>query len=209
MENENNKATENQETNTNSDGGNSGGGNQNNSEGKANENKPMSFDDFLKQPGMQAEFDKRLGKGIDTAVSKESARLKTVFDQQLDEQARMAKMTDAERTSYLDSKRQSELAEREAEITRRELAAEAKDSLTSKGLPIELADILTYTDKDACDKSLEKVEKAFTVAVQAAVDERLKGKNPPKDAESEGDKGSVSDVDKAKAEAAKIAGVKL
>lgn len=32
--------------------------------------KPMSFDEFLKQPGMQAEFDRRVGKGIKTAEAK-------------------------------------------------------------------------------------------------------------------------------------------
>lgn len=171
----------------------------------------MTFDEFLALPGNQAEFDRRMSKGIDTAVSNESARLKTVFDQQLDEQTRIAKMTETERAAYLDKKRADDFARREADLTRRELTASAKDTLTNKGLPIELADILVYTDKDACDKSIEKVESTFRKAVQAAVDEKLKGKNdPPKDGRTEGDDPKPeTEVEKLKAQAAKIAGVKL
>lgn len=201
MEDNKNTTIDNQENNQSQGGGDAGGKG-------AEDKKPMSFDDFLKQPGMQAEFDKRLGKGIDTAVAKESSRLKTVYDQQLDEQARMAKMTDVERTAYLDNKRNAELAQREADITRRELTAAAKDKLVSKGLPIELSDILVYTDQDACDKSLDKVEAAFTAAVKAAVDEKLKGNKPPKDASSEGD-GDKTAAEKLREQAARIAGVKL
>ena len=69
------------------DGGGAGGGEpaNGNNPSSGGDNKPMTFDEFLALPGNQAEFDRRMSKGIDTAVSNESARLKTVFDQQLDE----------------------------------------------------------------------------------------------------------------------------
>ena len=169
----------------------------------------MTFDEFLALPGNQAEFDRRMTKGIDTAVSKESSRLKAVFDQQLDEQTRMSKMTDAEKAAFLEKKRTDDFARREADLTRRELTASAKDSLASKGLPIELADILVYTDQDACNKSIERVEATFNKAVQDAVDKKLKGKNdPPKDGHTEGDE-PKTDTEKARAQAARIAGVKI
>ena len=58
--------------------------------------------------------------------------------------------------------------------------AEAKNTLSEKKLPASLAEILDYSDADACNKSIETIEKAFQNAVEAAVEERLKGGKPPK-----------------------------
>ena len=77
---------------------------------------------------------------------------------------------------------QKELDAREAEITKRELMATAKNTLTDKKLPLELADILVYTDAESCNASIAAVEKAFNTAVEAAVQERLKGGDPMKKA---------------------------
>lgn len=157
--------------------------------------KSMTFDEFLKQGTNQSEFDRRMNKGIETAVSKESARLRTVFDSKLDEQDRLSKMTDAERAAYQENKKTSALAQREAEITKRELLADAKNTFAEKGLPVTLADIVNYTSKENCDDSISKIEKAFKDAVAAAVEEKLKGDKPPKDAktsETNKDKDEIS-----------------
>lgn len=57
-----------------------------------------------------------------------------------------------------------------------------KNNLSDEGLPVELAEVLNYTDADACKKSMETVKKAFQTAVEKAVDEKLKGGKPPKKA---------------------------
>ena len=49
------------------------------------------------------------------------------------------------------------LAERESELVQRELMFEGKQLLTEKNLPVELLEILRYTDK----KTLEKVISQF------------------------------------------------
>lgn len=69
---------------------------------------------------------------------------------------------------------QASLAKREAEITRRELRSAAIDTLAEKGLPKGLEEILNYTDADACNASIDVVEKAFREAVQQGVNDRLK-----------------------------------
>ena len=74
------------------------------------------------------------------------------------------------------------LDEREKEITRRELMAEAKNTLSDKKLPTTLADILDYTDADKCSNSIETISKAFQEAVESAVEDRLKGGKPQKKA---------------------------
>lgn len=139
---------------------------------------PPSFDDLLKD-GHQAEFDRRVQKAIDTALTNAQEKWKALTDDKLSEAEKLAKMTKEEKAEYLAKKHEKELAEREAVITRRELMAEAKNTLSEKKLPIGLAEVLSYTDADSCNKSIATVEKAFQEAVEAGVQERLKGGTPP------------------------------
>ena len=85
----------------------------------------------------------------------------------------------------MQQKKEKELSDREAVITRKELMAEAKNTLVEKKLPVSLAEVLNYADADTCNKSISAVEKAFQEAVEAAVNERLKGGTPPKKAPQE------------------------
>ena len=132
--------------------GSNGGGSGTGGEGEPGAGTgPMSFDDFLKGEGNQAEFDRRVQK----------------------------------KAAYMQQKKEKELSDREAVITRKELMAEAKNTLVEKKLPVSLAEVLNYADADTCNKSISAVEKAFQEAVEAAVNERLKGGTPPKKAPQE------------------------
>ena len=91
-------------------------------------------------------------------------------------------MTKEEKAQYMQQKKEKELTDREAAITRKELMAEAKNTLASDGLPQELAEVLDYSDADTCKKSMEKVKEVFQRAVETAVEEKLKGGKPPKKA---------------------------
>ena len=159
--------------------GNGGGSGGEGSDGDTS-GEPLSFDDFLKTGGNQAEFDRRVQKAITTAVSKAQDRWQAITDDKLSEAEKLAKMSKEEKTQYLQQKKEKELSEREAAITRKELMAEAKNTLAEKKLPVELSEVLNYTDADACSKSIATVEKAFQKAVEDAVKERLKGGEPPK-----------------------------
>lgn len=160
------------------DGGNGGGA------GAADQGEAElpSFDDFLKGEGNQAEFDRRVKKAIDTAVTKAQEKWQALTDDKLSEAERLAKMTKEEKEQYQRQKKEKELSDREAVITRKELMAEAKNTLASDGLPQELAEVLNYTDADSCKKSMEKVKAVFQKAVETAVEEKLKGGKPPKKA---------------------------
>lgn len=121
-------------------------------------------------------------KAIDTAVTKAQEKWQALTDDKLSEAERLAKMTKEEKEQYQRQKKEKELSDREAAITRKELMAEAKNTLASDGLPQELAEVLNYTDADSCKKSMEKVKAVFQKAVEAAVEEKLKGGKPPKKA---------------------------
>lgn len=156
--------------------------------GSGTENKTVSFDEFLQQGDNQAEFDRRTQKAINTAVTNAQEKWRALTDDKLSEAEKLAKMTKEEKAEYLQNKREKELSDRETEITRKELAAEAKNTLAEKGLPVELSEMLDYKDADSCNASISKMEKVFNKAVEAAVEEKLKGGKPPKKAPGEGDK---------------------
>lgn len=177
---------------TGADGGNGGGA-------EAGADQPMSFDDFLKGDGNQAEFDRRVQKAVNTAVTKAQQKWQTLADENLSEAEKLAKMTKEEKAQYMQKKKEKELSDREAAITRKELMAEAKNTLAEKKLPAGLAEVLNYTDADACNQSIAAVEKAFQSAVEASVQERLKGGKPPKTPPS----GGNSDLETQIAEAMK------
>ena len=145
-------------------------------------NEPQSFDDFLKTGGNQAEFDRRVQKAVNTAVTNAQEKWQALTDDKLSEAEKLAKMTKEEKAQYMQQKKEKELSERETAITRKELMAEARNTLAGDGLPQELAEVLNYTDADACKKSMEIVKAAFQKAVEAAVEEKLKGGKPPKKA---------------------------
>jgi hypothetical protein len=65
---------------------------------------------------------------------------------------------------------------------KKELQATAKNALAEKELPLELAELLDYTDAEACNKSIDALDLAFRNAVADAVKERLKGAEPMKKA---------------------------
>ena len=183
------------------DDGGSGDGNgdgtgtdDGNGEGN-NGNGSMSFDDFLKGEGNQAEFDRRVNKAIHTAVQKAQEKWEALTNDKLSEAEKLAKMNKDEKAQYMQQKKEKELADREAAITKSELKAEAKNTLAEKKLPPSLADLLVYTDADSCNKSIATVEKIFQEAVEAAVQEKLKGGDPQKKA-PEGNKELEAQVEK-------------
>lgn len=126
---------------------------------------------------------------VDTIIkgrlAKERKSWEKLIQDKQTEAEKLAGMTEKEKKSYQEKKRESDLAEREAAITRRELMAQAKDSLADKGIPIELAEALTFTDAETCNKSIQVVSKAFQEAVEKAVNERLKGGATPKKASAQ------------------------
>ena len=122
------------------------------------------------QDELNAILDKRLKRERDEAEKRTQAAIT--------EAQKLAKMSADERAEHEKQAHEKALADREAEITKRELRAEAKSQLSDKGLPIELAEILPYTDADTTNAAIVATEKVFRLAVEKGVTERLKGNAP-------------------------------
>ena len=146
--------------------------------GNAADKEPTLKELLASNKAYQSEFDKMSSKAQETAIANARAKWEADAKAQADEAAKLAKMKTDEKAEYERQKREDALAKREAEITRRELHAEAIAQLTEKGLPAGLADILDLTGAENCKKSMEAVEKAFNEAVEKAVNDKLKGQTP-------------------------------
>jgi len=133
-----------------------------------------TFDEILATKEYQSEFDRRIAKALDTAREK----WETEAAGKIEEAKKTAKMTAEQKADYERKQTEAELARREAEITRRELRADAVEKLAEKNLPTSLADTLDYSDAETCAKSIQAVETAFRQAVEAAVNDRLRGESP-------------------------------
>ena len=134
------------------------------------------------QPRMftQEELDTAIANRLSRYKRDEAKRIETARNEGRSEAEKLAKMTENQRLEHERQRaeqeakdRETALATREAEITRRELRAAAIDTLAQKGLPRGLEAILNYADADACNASIDAVEKVFREAVQRGVNDRL------------------------------------
>lgn len=138
----------------------------------------QTFDDMLSNKNYQAEFDKRVAKALETAKNKWDDEFEKNLNSKLAEAEKLAKMSAEEKMKFEREKQEKDYNKRVADITKRELKAEAKEQLAENGFPSELAEAIIYTDADSCKASMEAVTKAFGAAVEKAVNERLKRKAP-------------------------------
>lgn len=119
---------------------------------------------------------------VDALVAKRLSRYEKTAEEKIkqavSEAQKLAQMTAEERSSHEREELEKTLKAREAEITKRELRALALEMLGEKGLPRDLAEVLPYSDADGTKQALESVERVFRKAVQAGVEERLKGTTP-------------------------------
>lgn len=132
-------------------------------------------------------------KDIDDALA--AAKTKWDAEQQLQqtEAQKLVKMTKEQREDYERKKQADTLTQREADLNKRELMSTAKETLLEKGLPVALATALDYKDADACNKSIETIGKAFQDAVQAAVEDRIKGGKTMKKATQDSDETTLEE----------------
>ena len=91
---------------------------------------------------------------------------------------RLAKLSPEERAKAEGEAQAQELTKLRTELLQRDLKDAAVKKLTDEGFPVGLADLLTYTDKESMEKSLQQTQEVFKSALEAAVKERLRGKTP-------------------------------
>ena len=129
----------------------------------------------------QADVDRMIADRLSRERRQHQQDIENARTEARTEAERLAQMTqeqraqaEQQRAQQEAQRREQQLQQREADITRRELRAQAMDTLATRDMPVGLANILDYSSADACNASIDTVEREFRDAVQKAVDARLK-----------------------------------
>lgn len=159
-----------------------GGGDDKNDDtgGKGKENEPPSFDDFLKGDGNQAEFDRRVTKAVNTAVTNAQTKWQALTDDKLTEAEKLAKMTKEEKAEYRAQKLEKELESLKRVNALSDMSKTARKMLSEEeiNIPDELLSHLVSDNADDTKTAVESFTKLFKDSVQSAVKDALKGNSP-------------------------------
>lgn len=138
---------------------------------------PEEFE-AAKQEAAEKEAERRVAK----VLSKKQAEWQEAKDKELEEAkseaAKLAKMSAEERAKAEATKRQDELEKREKAINLREYRYEAKHQLEENSLPDTFVDMVLSEDAETTKNNIGAIKAEFDKAIEAAVNERLKGKTP-------------------------------
>ena len=118
---------------------------------------------------------------LNSIIAKEKSKWEKKAESDKEEAKKLARMNAEEKAKYELDKANETLAKREAEITRRELTAEAKSILSERGLSTELHSLLNYESAETVQESIKVLESAIQKATEKAVEDRLKGTAPKKE----------------------------
>lgn len=143
-------------------------------------NEPLSFDEFLKPEGNQAEFDRRIQKAINTAVSNAQKKWETLTDDKVSEAEKLAQMTGEQKEKYRADKAEKELADLKQQIALGDMAKTARKMLADENvsIPDEIVMNLVCGDAEKTKAAVESFAKSFKYAVQEEVKNQLKGGTP-------------------------------
>ena len=84
-------------------------------------------------------------------------------------QKRLAKQNESFIKNFQNAQKMDELEEREKNITMRELKADTAEKLAAAGLPADLAKLVNYENKEACEESLKNVCDVFNASLGEAL----------------------------------------
>lgn len=96
----------------------------------------------------------------------------------VEEALKKAAMKPEEIKEYEGKKREEELEKRERNLQFRELKNDTKDILHEKGIPAGFAEFLIGVDIEKTRENISAFKKEFDLAVQAQVEQRMKGTTP-------------------------------
>lgn len=116
---------------------------------------------------------------VDKIVAERLARQQKKYEAEKEEAAKLAKMNAEQKAQYAAQKREEELTAREKAIQEKELKYTALGILEENKLPSQLVDCLNLSSADACNASIEAIKKAWSEALTAAVNDRLRNNKPP------------------------------
>ena len=136
----------------------------------------LSFDELLKEPEYQAEFDRKL----EGAKKKWEASWQKKAEKERSEAEALAKMSEEEKHQHELQKLEAERTKAISELNAYKLKEEAQKIATEKNLDVSLLNLIdfpTATAENVKDR-IETIESVFSKAVEKAVNEKLRQPAP-------------------------------
>ena len=118
---------------------------------------------------------------IDKILNKKFAQWKKKEEEAKKEAEELSRLSEADRQRKLFEKEKEEFEATRKAFEQEKLLNETVKQLASRNLPIEFADILKAQDAESTLENINKFEEKFNAALEAKVNDRLKG-NTPKNA---------------------------
>lgn len=159
---------------------NEAGASEQSNETKQGGEKKTGFDEFLQDKENQAEFDRRVNKAIQTALSNAEKKWQIKTDTKVSEAEKLAQMSREEKAEYKAAQFEKELNKLKREIALAEMGKEARKLLAAEeiSLPDEIIGNLISEDAESTKASVEAFAKSYKEAVQEEVRKALRGEAP-------------------------------
>lgn len=134
------------------------------------EKKPLTFEEFLRGDGNQAEFDRRVQKAIKTAVTKKQQKWQVLTDDKLSEAEKLSKMSKGEREEYKRKKERQEFEAEKAEFEKVKLLMAVKEDLQKQNLPIVFAEYIAFiNDAGKRKDAIAGIKETWDAEIQEAI----------------------------------------
>jgi len=132
------------------------------------------IDEIMKDEDVRLEIDRRVSEEMEKARSAWEDEMRRSIENAVAEAKRQESLSEDEKIA----ERMKALDERERRIGMMENRTRAAQMLAEKGLPVKMAEVLTFEDGEACDRGIEMLDSAFRQAVQAEVVKKLGSEKP-------------------------------
>ena len=127
----------------------------------APENQEQEKEKLYTQAELQSEVDRRVTQALATQKKK------------FDEASKLANMSEDEQRDYQYNQKMQELEQRELELAKRELSAEATQQLSKQGLPVEAVDFVVGKDAESTLANIKAFKAMFDKAISDEVSARI------------------------------------
>ena len=114
----------------------------------------------------------------DAELKKREDVYKKEIERQKKEAERLSKLSDEERQKAEIENSRRELEIKEQELQRKELMLDMTKVLADRKIPVQFMEYLIAEDNDSTLERIKTFEKEYRAAIEAAVNEKLKGKVP-------------------------------
>lgn len=141
-------------------------------------NDPITLTPEELQKRIESETDKKLAKALETSRKKWEAEFAQKLEHEKKEAERLAKLSAKEREEEELKKQREELDKRLKELESKELKADAIAILNEQSLPSSFVEFLVQENAEKTLANINAFKAAFNEAVEAAVEDKLKGTPP-------------------------------